>query len=194
MCTMDRVSLAGSSELPASGSVESSLLCPRSCDCSLTTSPPEDCEWISVQQALRLPWPLCLFCLVILSPDHWAPSQVSSLWLSVTWGKIQLYVCAPCDCHSDKIICSQRELNSNRQSLRLSHHRSRAWQVGLPGSGLCFPWAYLRISHGFRTRCLLGREKYLWSSESYICQPRILSFDCIWVGIVLFLFPVSSAN
>lgn len=193
MCTVDRLSLAGSSELPTSESVESSLLCLCSCDCSLTTSPPEDCEWISVQQVLRFPSPLCLFYFVILSLDHWAPSQVSPPWLSVTWGRIQLCICAPCDCQSDKIICSQREPDSNRQSFRLSHPRSRALQVGLPSGGLCFSWAYLRISHGFRTRCLLGREKYLWSSESYICQPRILSSDRVWVGSVLFSFPVSSA-
>ena len=128
----------------------------------------------------------------ILSSSLWItgllPRSLSPLWRSVMWGRIQLCICAPCDCQSDKIICSQREPDSNRQSLRLSHHRSRALQVGLPSGGLCFSWAYLRISHGFRTRCLLGREKYLWSSESSSANQGFSVLTVFGLGVFCFRF------
>lgn len=126
---------------------------------------------ISVQRGLRFtehPYLLHFFCPLSLVLHKWALPKVTT-YNFVSHGEkiIQIFICTPSNLHivTNYLLANDSYLNSRKLSLRLSYDSLIASQLDLSGNIWHLFWIYLKNSHNSRTRCLLGREKYLRLSE-----------------------------
>lgn len=140
-------------------------------DRSIATSLMEDCEWNFCAKGTEVHWTslfIAFFCPLSLVLHKWALPKVTT-YNFVSHGEkiIQIFICTPSNLHSvtNYLLANDSYLNSRKLSLRLSYDSLIASQLDLSGNIWHLFWIYLKNSHSSRTRCLLGREKYLRLSE-----------------------------